>query len=1155
MNNLAEASPTNRVAETSISFSTDAQVEEQAEEKVTDDVQSSDDEETSDDDESSDDEVSSDEANQVNETNSKKQTFDTWITDARVILAAFVMFLALILAVVIVIFIENHTSSVVEHAVGTPQTATKSALLTQNTDLEKKNSQERAPTFALEVSAQSPSNVFGLPKTSQSSMNNNTISYLLSQNNSSTISSQNVHLAQLNTSHFAQKDANTNNKNHAVISSWDNPSREFTVSPDMRIKAVFDNRTLKTPLTYSKSGIGVKVLSLKNGMRVLLISNPNADNAAAAVNVAVGSFNDPPYLQGLSHLLEHMLFLGTDQHPGENEFSKFLNSAGGSSNAYTDAEDTNYYFNVQPLKLESALQRFAEFFKTPLLSPTFMDRERKVVHAEHIKNLQNDDWREEQLLRSTSSPEHPYHKFGTGNLDTLKNYPEQAGIDVGLELRNHFKAYYVGKRITAAILGIDSLQELERLAVDSFADVPKEYENKEMTASESELEASFDQPNKKSWYPDILGDPMNRKQRNKIQQFLNPKMSSSFPRFLSVKGHEIKTNSETYEFTNFPAEPVHETHTKVTTINPVRRPFELGLLYRMRAVSQGKKSAESSCYLALKFLIPYDTERYYRTKPVEYVVNLLNYKGRGSLGYVLRMRNLVNSIDAAKVDGTDSFCWLEIRTSLTKEGIAKRIDVYSMIVETIKKIKREGPMQWRWEEQKQIDENVFNYSQINEPSRFVSSMANSIRKYPVEDCLCGQYVRQVWSPEVINEVLSLLTEKNMLVFLISANPPIIENNDRISFAKHADSTFSSERRQHNINGAHGKDNYEFYNEFNSSVSWLKEKWYGTEYTVSTLPETFFSMKDGNEPAFEDSGPKLAEKNVWIATSLPFIRANSRNKDVKKTRLLSWPNISSHSVWNKGQSTLQNASHSFSMMSKFDITNREPHRSDMNTSAADMDSIKPQSAIENSASSHFINDLGENNAFDVFNSGTGKNKNHRRSNIKLAPGSFGCQFFWLAHNSAFDDIDPTIYIKVQIALPVLAQQRSDFNKRIDNILQNSSKAAKLKGNSSLSNSSKFSRERNLAKKAALLELYVRLLKDSLEADISQPSFAGFTFDVKGTHEGIIFSISGYPNKMLPFLLMIMSRVRIPIFTNVQKCFFAIVLINMPQYIYHFAGFKS
>ncbi len=57
--------------------------------------------------------------------------------------------------------------------------------------------------------------------------------------------------------------------------------------------------------------------------------------AATALLVNVGSYHDPPHLQGLAHFLEHMLFLGTELYPQENAYDAFLSKMGGDDNAYT----------------------------------------------------------------------------------------------------------------------------------------------------------------------------------------------------------------------------------------------------------------------------------------------------------------------------------------------------------------------------------------------------------------------------------------------------------------------------------------------------------------------------------------------------------------------------------------------------------------------------------------------------------------------------------------------------------------------------------------------------------------------------------------------------------------------------------------------------
>lgn len=51
-------------------------------------------------------------------------------------------------------------------------------------------------------------------------------------------------------------------------------------------------------------------------------------------------------MQGLSHYLEHMLFMGSTKYPDENEYDEFIQKNGGSSNAFTELEFTNYHFEV-----------------------------------------------------------------------------------------------------------------------------------------------------------------------------------------------------------------------------------------------------------------------------------------------------------------------------------------------------------------------------------------------------------------------------------------------------------------------------------------------------------------------------------------------------------------------------------------------------------------------------------------------------------------------------------------------------------------------------------------------------------------------------------------------------------------------------------------
>ena len=132
-------------------------------------------------------------------------------------------------------------------------------------------------------------------------------------------------------------------------------------------------------------------LTLLNNLRVILISDPSTEYASAALDVGVGHFSDN--VSGLAHFLEHLLFMGTEKYPVENDYSSFLTEHNGYSNAYTGSDHTNYYFQVDSNHLFPALDRFAQFFIAPLFSESGTSREINAVDSEHKRNLQSDNWR------------------------------------------------------------------------------------------------------------------------------------------------------------------------------------------------------------------------------------------------------------------------------------------------------------------------------------------------------------------------------------------------------------------------------------------------------------------------------------------------------------------------------------------------------------------------------------------------------------------------------------------------------------------------------------------------------------------------------------------------------------------------------------------
>tara|TARA_R110000787_G_scaffold102680_5_gene208742 strand:+ start:4642 stop:7611 length:2970 start_codon:yes stop_codon:yes gene_type:complete len=213
-----------------------------------------------------------------------------------------------------------------------------------------------------------------------------------------------------------------------------------------------------------------RYVTLDNGLRVLVISDPDADKAAAALNVNVGSFQNPDDRDGLAHFLEHMLFLGTDTFPEADAYQKFISEHGGQHNAYTSLEDTNYFFDVDATHLFAALDRFSRFFVAPLFDEAYVERERNAVESEFRLKIKDDSRREWEVFGEQLDPAHPLARFSVGDLQTLADRDNDLVRD---DLLEFYKQYYSADRMVLAVLGKESLDELEGAVRERFAAVPR----------------------------------------------------------------------------------------------------------------------------------------------------------------------------------------------------------------------------------------------------------------------------------------------------------------------------------------------------------------------------------------------------------------------------------------------------------------------------------------------------------------------------------------------------------------------------------------------------------------------------------------------------------------------------------------------------------
>ena len=212
-----------------------------------------------------------------------------------------------------------------------------------------------------------------------------------------------------------------------------------------------------------------RALELDNGLQVLLVSDPKTQKAAAALDVYVGSGDNPKGRGGLAHFLEHMLFLGTEKYPDPAEYEQYITEHGGNRNAYTSFDHTNYFFDVNAEHFTEALDRFAQFFVSPKMDAEYVDREMNAVQAEYQMGLKSDGRRGLDVLQALMHPEHPYSQFSVGSLESLADRPDQP---IRKDLLAFYKRYYVAGNMRLVVLGTESLDALEAMAKASFSEVP-----------------------------------------------------------------------------------------------------------------------------------------------------------------------------------------------------------------------------------------------------------------------------------------------------------------------------------------------------------------------------------------------------------------------------------------------------------------------------------------------------------------------------------------------------------------------------------------------------------------------------------------------------------------------------------------------------------
>lgn len=199
----------------------------------------------------------------------------------------------------------------------------------------------------------------------------------------------------------------------------------------------------------------VKVHTLDNGLKVLLVEDHNVPSVSLYTFFRVGSRNERPGLTGVSHFIEHMMFNGTPK-VGPGEFDRKMEFAGGSNNAYTGDDLTAYTDWFPPAALEAMIEMEADRMQGLSFVPEVFESERGVIASERRLGVDNDnDAILSENVRATAIMAHPYHWDVIGWMSDILSWRRD-------EVAAYYRTYYAPNNAVLVIAGdIDPVRTME----------------------------------------------------------------------------------------------------------------------------------------------------------------------------------------------------------------------------------------------------------------------------------------------------------------------------------------------------------------------------------------------------------------------------------------------------------------------------------------------------------------------------------------------------------------------------------------------------------------------------------------------------------------------------------------------------------------------
>ncbi|EAU88742.1 insulin-degrading enzyme [Coprinopsis cinerea okayama7 len=450
-----------------------------------------------------------------------------------------------------------------------------------------------------------------------------------------------------------------------------------------------------------------RLIRLDNGLKALLVHDSKADKAAAALDVGVGHLSDPDDMPGLAHFCEHLLFMGTEQFPRENEYAEYLAKNNGGSNAYTSTSNTNYYFNVSTAALPGALERFSGFFHSPLFAPSCTSRELNAVDSEHKKNHQTDLWRIFQLNKHLSKPGHVWSKFGSGSRESLT------------KAARSLKA--LGK------LGENGKQRDSLQASPASSRIPSPAPSTTSSSSDSEAD----------------GGAVGRETRRRVVEWWTKEYCASRMN-LCVIGQESLDELANMVSTNFSPVPNRDCQAY-----PSWREHPFGEKEKGTLVSV----ATVMTFHALEISFPLEWQGHnWRTKPAHFLSHFIGHEGPGSLHSYLKGKHWITALSSGPQNLARGFAMFKITVHLTEEGFKNYRDIVLAAFHYISLLRSAEFQPFAQHERVLLSQIRFRFAEKKRPDDYASAVAeNMASPVPPERLISATQLTWDWDDNGADE--------------------------------------------------------------------------------------------------------------------------------------------------------------------------------------------------------------------------------------------------------------------------------------------------------------------------------------------------------------------------------------------------------------------